>query len=384
MKLNRPLFIGTSAVFLAGLAAAFTGHSASRLMAIPAGSLASPKTGALKLASAGALAFGSDGLLLVAEPRQGVIVALQTGDHGPFQKLGHKVENVPALAAAGLGAAPENIVIADMAVNPASGRIYLSVTRKPDNAAALVTVDAAGKVAALDLNALQWQRVALPGGTSAKVTNITDLAVAANRVIVAGSCNEEFASKIFSIALPMADATEASVFSAETYHVSHRKWETKAPISSFIPYDEAGKHYIVGAFACTPVAKFALDDLQSGSQVKGVSMVELGSGNRPLDMFEYDKGGKHWLVVHTQRFHKPLFGPSEYWGARVDMALLKGDKTNENAVRRDTKQPKDPAGIEIVDALFGAVQVDKLGTDEAVVLRAGNGGGLGLEVVQLP
>ena len=373
-------------MILTGLATVYYSGEAPSAKAITAGGsgpLANPKSGALKLGSAGPMAFGSDGLLLLAEPRQGSVVAIQTGDKGPYQKLKHRVENIPAKVAAGLGTKAENVVIAAMAVNPASGRVYLSVSRKPDGAAAIITFDADGKPAALDLNSSSWQRVILPGSTTSKVTNITDIAVTAGRVIVAGSCNEEFASKIFSIAMPMADESAPKVLSAETYHVSHKKWETKAPISSFVPYEEAGKHYIVGAFACTPVAKFALDDLESGGQVKGVSMVELGSGNRPLDMFEYEKGGKHWLVVHTQRFHKPLFGPSEYWGARMDMELLKGEKTNENAVRRDTKQAKDPNGIEVVDALFGAVHVDKANNEEAAVLRD-VGGALALELVPLP
>ncbi|MDB6119795.1 MAG: hypothetical protein JWO08_3576 [Verrucomicrobiaceae bacterium] len=164
------------------------------------------------------------------------MVAIQTGDKGAVQKLKHKVDNLPSVIAAGLGTAAENVVIADLAVNPATGRIYLSVSRKPEGAAAIVTVDAEGKIAALNLNSTPWQRVTLPGGTHAKVTNTTDLSVAANRVIVAGSCNEEFARMIFSIALPLTDETAASGFSAETCHIAHRKWETKAPISSFIPY----------------------------------------------------------------------------------------------------------------------------------------------------
>ena len=59
------------------------------------------------------------------------------------------------------------------------------------------------------------------------------------------------------------------------------------------------------------------------------------------------------------------------------------EKTNENAARRDEKEPKGPEGIEIVDALFGAVQVDKLSETEAVVLRDTEGT-LSLEVAALP
>lgn len=346
-------------------------------------SLAKAQTGGLKLASGGALAFGANGLLIAAEARTGSVVAVQTADVGPVQKLKQRVDRVPALVASRLGTSAEMLNIHDLAVNPASGLIYLSVSKKPDNAASIVTIDAGGNVSVLDFAKLPWARVSLPGNNGSKVTTITDVAVAGDRVLAAGSCNEEFASKIFSIPLPMEHGATASVYSAETYHVSHRKWETRAPISSFIPHEENGKHFIVGAFACTPVAKFPLDDLQSGAKVKGVSVVELGSGNRPLDLFEYEKDGKHWLITHTQRFHKPLFGPSEYWGARMDMKFLNGAETNENAVRRDTKQPKGPEGIEIVEALFGAVHVAKQDNASAIVLR-NHDGALALETVMLP
>ncbi|MCH8829883.1 MAG: hypothetical protein IID45_09930, partial [Planctomycetes bacterium] len=43
------------------------------------------------------------------------------------------------------------------------------------------------------------------------------------------------------------------------------------------------------------------------------------AGNRPLDMFTYEKDGKRWVVTNTLRFHKNLFGPSKYWGVRLDM-----------------------------------------------------------------
>lgn len=348
--------------------------------------LKNPQHGGLKIASASSLSFGPQGLLLIAETSSASVVAVQTGDVGPVKKLKQRVEGVSSLVAGGLGTVPENIVIADMAVNPDSGRIYLAVSRKPDNAVSILTIDDEGKVSPLATAEMPWARVSLPGGSNSKVTRITDLAHAGDRVLVAGSCNEEFASKIFTIPTPLEHGATATIHSAETYHVAHRKWETKAPISSFIPYEENGKSYVVGAFACTPIAKFPLNDLKPGSQVKGVSVVELGSGNRPLDLFSYQKNGKRWLVAHTQRFHKPLFGPSNLWAARVDMAYLNRSEpaeTNENATRRDVKQTAGPDGIDIVDALFGAAQVDKLNDDEAVVLRDTEGK-LSLEVVSLP
>lgn len=348
----------------------------------------SPQKGSLQLKSLSSLSFGPEGLLLVAEPGTASVLAIETGDAAPAKsRLEKPVADLGAVIAEGLGAAKENITIKDMAVNPASGRVYLAVQRRPDNAVSIITVDSAGKVAPLGLDSLSWARITLPGGTASKVTNITDVAFDKDRVFATGTCNEEFASRIFTIPVPLKHGSTANVFSAETYHVAHKKWETKAPIQSFIPYQSKEGTFVVGAFACTPVAKFRVDDLQSGAQVKGVSMVELGSGNRPLDLFTYaDKSGKEWLVVHTQRFKQNKFGPSAMWGARIDMDYLDAkapEQTNENAARRNEKQAKGPDGIEIVDALFGAVQVDKLSDTEAVVLRD-NEGTLSLEVARLP
>ncbi len=350
--------------------------------------LEAPQSGGLKIQSISSLSFGDAGLLLVADPSAQSVIAIETKDTGPVAKLGAPVADITAVIAGGLGTTADNITIKDMAVNPASGKVYLAVQRRPDNATLILVVDAAGKVAPLDSSSLAWVAVTLPGGTSSKVTNITDVAFDGDRVFATGTCNEEFASRIFTIPVPIKHGATASVFSAETYHVAHRKWETKAPIQSFIPYHAKDAEYVVGAFACTPVAKFRVDDIESGAKVKGVSMVELGSGNRPLDLFAYtDKTGKEWVVVHTQRFKDNLFGPSKYWGTRVSMDYINraDDKTNEQATWRDVKSKTGPEGIEIVEALFAAVQVDKLDNESAIVLReAGAGGKLSLERITLP
>ncbi|MBI3879478.1 MAG: hypothetical protein HY301_05370 [Verrucomicrobia bacterium] len=341
-----------------------------------------------KLASAGAISFGPHGLLLIAETKGASIVAVDTGDAGPVKKLKHRVDDVANLVAAKLGAPAGGVKIVDLAVNPASGKIYLSVLRTAGALPAIVVIDADGAVNDLAFDKLAWVRVPLPAKEGAKIGNITDVAFAGDRVVAAGASSEEFNSKIFSLPLPLEHGQGAAVFSAETYHVSHGKWETRAPISSFVPYEENGKHYIVGAFACTPIAKFPLDGLSSGANVRGTSFLELGSQNRPLDMFTYEKGGKRWLVTHTQRFGKNLFGPSKYWGVRIDMnyvALTDAEKINEKAAHRDTKQKSGPAGIEIVDSLFGAVHVDKLDNDDAIVLRETEGSDkLVLEMAKLP
>src|SRR5690606_22293138 len=139
---------------------------------------------------------------------------------------------------------------------------------------------------------------------------------------------------------------------AETFHVAHNKWETKAPIQSFIPWEEDGEFYVVGAFACTPIAKFPIRGLESGAKIKGTSVVELGSGNRPRDMIIYERDGEEWLVTNTQRFKENLFGPSKFWAARIKLAYLDAkqpEEINENAARRNVNAPDGPGakGIEV-------------------------------------
>ena len=379
MKTLRPLAVALAMVLVANAASA-AGKSASERF------LKDAQKSGLALGSASSLAFGPDGLLLVAEPRTGSIAAIDTGDTGPLKRLAKRVDNVSALVATTLKAEAASVQIVDMAVNPASGRVYFSITHGAAKSAAIIVIDAEGKASVLDTAKLAHVRVPLPAKEAGSIRNISDLAFAGDRVLVTGQSNEEFSSKIFTLPLPLAHQQSGKVIGAETFHIAHGKWETKAPIQSFFPLEEGGKHYVVGAFACTPIAKFPVDEIATGQNVRGTSVVELGSGNRPLDLFTYQRDGKRWVVVNTLRFQKNLFGPSKYWGVRVSLDyVLRSDaaQINEKAARRNTATKSGPDGIEILDALFGAVQVDKLSDTEMVVLRE-NGAQLDLELTALP
>ena len=349
--------------------------------------LAGAQTGNPGLKSIGRMSFGPSGLLLVADPAGAAVVAIDTGDTGPLVKLKKRIDNVNNLIATSMKAKPEGVKIEDMVVNPKSGKVYLSVRRQQDNHFAILTVDTDGKINPLDLEKSRYVRVTLPAAKNAKLRNINSVAFAEDGVLATGQCTDELANKIYSIPFPLEHGAKANIYSAEVYHISHRRWETKTPIQSFIPFEKDGEHYLVGGFGCTPLVRFPLDELKSGDSVLGASIIELGSGNRPLDMFTYQKDGRNWLVTNTFRFHfkKNLFGPSKWWGVRVDMGYISTDKINENAVRRDTKNKTGPDGVEIMDVLFGVVQVDKLNDDEIMVLRdRDDSGKLDLELAKLP
>jgi hypothetical protein len=272
-----------------------------------------------------------------------------------------------------------------MAVNPVSKKLYVAVRKLQGKQDVLLTIDGDGKIAEFALADVKHTCYALPPGEKSPITKITDLAWAGDRILVAAQANETFASKIFSI-VPKGEG-EATCFSTETYHVAHNQWETKAPIRTVIPYELNGKRYLVGAFTCTPIVKYALDDMQAGGKVKGESVIELGSGNTPLDMFAYEKDGKQYILMNTIRFFhkKSPVGPSPYWTVRVEQDLLKEtQKVNEKAVHRTGKGEKQTDAAHVMPAYHGVTHMDRLDAGRAVVLRTDEKDGLSLAVLPLP
>jgi len=63
-----------------------------------------------------------------------------------------------------------------------------------------------------------------------------------------------------------------------------RRYETQAPIRTFVPYEIDGREYVLAAYTCTPLVTIPFSDLQPGAKVHGTTIADLGSGNQPLDM----------------------------------------------------------------------------------------------------
>src|SRR5438309_510192 len=83
----------------------------------------------------------------------------------------------------------------------------------------------------------------------------------------------------------------------EIYHGSHGRFETNAPVRTFVAYQIQKQPYILAAYTCTPLVKIPVSDLKPGSKVKGTTIAELGNRNRPLDMIVYTKGEKHFILM---------------------------------------------------------------------------------------
>jgi hypothetical protein len=349
------------------------------------------QTGDPQLKSIEAITFGPEGLLLIGDGRGAQVVAVQTGDTTPTKWVDTtKIDDLRGHLAARLGTTAKGIEILKMAVNPASQVAYLAVRKLDGKQDLILTVDGAGKVREFAFDKVKFTRYTLPPGEKSPITKVTDITYADGRILLAAQATGTFASKIIVID-PEASKDAASFVSTETYHVAHGRWETNAPIRTVIPYVENGKKYLVGAFTCTPIVKYSLENLSAGGRVKGTSVIELGNGNTPQYMFVYERDGKKYILMnHYRMFHKqnPV-GPSPYWTAKVDYEILvENQKINENAVRRvgnrDKASQSNTERAQIAADYHGVVHMARLGGDRVLVVRTDDKGGQSLGVLPLP
>ena len=280
------------------------------LSAAGASLTSSLKAGKADLKSAGVLAFGPEGILFVGDSMGGAVYALDTNDRstGALAKA-VEIKGINEKIAAMLGVPADQILINDVAVNPLSKRIYISVSRGrgPNALPVLLRTDASGKLEEFPLDGVKHSRAALPNapdaaakdrrGQSLRLEAITDLAYVDGKVFVAGLSNEEFASKLRAIPFPFASVDSGA--SIEIYHGSHGRFETNSPVRTFVGYEINKQPHILAAYTCTPLVKLPVADLKPGSKVVGKTIAELGNRNRPADMIVYKKAGKDYLLMNN-------------------------------------------------------------------------------------
>ncbi|HUY31901.1 MAG TPA: hypothetical protein VMV69_03910 [Pirellulales bacterium] len=335
---------------------------------------------------AGPLAFAPEGVLLVGDPLVAAVFAIDTHEQESKSAGGAiNVKQIDQKIAALLGASADQILINDLAVNPATGTVYMSVSRGrgPQAAAVIVRMDHTGKLSEFALDDVDYARAALPNapnptakdrrGDSQRLESITDLAYLHGRVIVAGLSNEEFASKLRSLPFPFDGASAKQGAdegaSVEIYHGSHGKFETQSPVRTFVPFTIEGEPCLLAAYTCTPLVKFPLSQLSPGAKVQGVTIAELGNQNRPLDMIVYQKDGADFVLMANDRRGVMKIPTDDFAGAKPI---------------KERVPDKAGVGYETIADLKGVVQLDRLDAENAFVLLKTDAGELNGRTVPLP
>lgn len=341
---------------------------------------------ALELRSIGPIAFGPAHTLFVSDPKAATITALDVrSEEGPGVKPGTSIEDLGGKIAAKLGTEPRQIRILDVAVNPTTQQIYLAVARGrgQNSSFLLLKIDEGGAIAEVTrakiLGKAEIQNAPAARTEDAssgrrrrrnpRMESITDLAFVSDKVIVAGLSNEEFSSTLRAIAWPFGEADEGA--SVEIYHGAHGRYETNAPVRTFVPYQIGDQMHIVAAYTCTPLVVFPMSDLTPGKHVKGRTVAELGNRNRPLDMIEYTKDGDGFLLMANSSRGVMKIPTKDLGDAAHIEEHVSGGRTAG-------------VGYETIQAMQGVVQLDKLDAEHAVVLARDDDGKLVLKTVRLP
>lgn len=342
------------------------------------------KTGSVELNSSGSLAFGPDGVLFVADQKVARILAIETGDT-KMAKSGatYKIKDIDAKVAAALGTSPDQILINDVAVNPASRNVYLSVSRGKGagSQAVILTVNSKGKIAHFDLSNVKHSVAQIPNAPEDKITGqgrrasnkrmsvVTDMAFVNDQLVVAGLSNEEFASTLRAIPYPFKKVNDGA--SIEIYHGAHGKYETHSPVRTFVPFEIGGDVHVVAAYTCTPLVTFPLTELKPKAHVMGKTIAELGNRNRPLDMIVYSKAGSDFLLMANSARGVMKVETMNFGGAEGIVAKVSGGGT-------------EGVPYKTIEDMTGIMQLDLLDPENALVLQKSDSGALSLLSVGLP
>ena len=329
------------------------------------------------MTSIGPLAFGPDGVLFAADRQAATIFALNLGAEANATRAGTAdVAGITGKIAAMLGTAPAEITITDLAVHPKSGNSFLAVMRGQGTTAApvLVRVDGAGAVSVVSLENVTYTSVTMPNPAAANTTGrggraqaVTDMALSDGRLIVSGLSNEEFASKLWSVPYPFAAADGGA--SVEIYHGNHGQLETRSPVMAFLPMSVNGQPHVIASYTCTPLVRFPVSSLKTGEKVVGTTIAEFGAGNQPLDMIQYQKEGKSYLLMSNSR--------------RGVMKIPTADFGSAGAI---TERVGGTAGVpyETIASMTGVEQLDKLDANRSIVIATTATGDRNLSAVPLP
>lgn len=333
------------------------------------------KRGTPELKSAGSLAFGPGDVLFVGDTKSATVFAIATGDlDGDATQSNINLKDVGRLISDVVGGPA---TINDLVVNPATGVAFASVTvsDKP----ALIKIDGAGKLTAMDLKDVPFASVTLDNVPADQVSGqgrrrrnsrsdaITDLAFFEGKVLVSGLRAEGAPSSVREIAFPFAKSDTG--VGVQIFHGAHGREEDYSAMRTFVPLVIDGEPNLLAAYVCTPLVRIPLSEIRKEAErVKGVTVAELGNRNRPLDMISYSRGGEDYLLLSN----------SARGVMKISTAGLSDNEGLSERISGTAGQSYDT-----IDSLQGTVQMDKLNESHALVLIGGDGK-LDLKTVELP
>jgi hypothetical protein len=335
-----------------------------------------PSHAAPAIQSATKLTFGDANTLFVADWKGARIFALPVAAPAKAAGKPFNLKDVQAPIAKALGVAPTALRFEDLAVQPGSELAFVALTvsgAKGKSTPAVVSVDAGGKVARVDLGKAA-SSAAITDAPAADLSfwrdvpeqtlTVTDMRYYQNKLYVAGLSNRSFASTLRVYDYPFSGKAQATTI--EMYHPVHNQMETRAPIRSMTVMTIAGEPSLVAAYTCTPLVVIPLKDLRDGAHIAAKTVGELGWGSAPNGLVSFKQGGAEYaLLVNSSR----------------SADLLTADALGAGAAAPGIDKPievplKPYSGVKgIMVPMSAALRVDNLNPDLLLALRRDDASG---------
>ena len=347
--------------------------------------------GKANIKSISTLTFGPEGILFIGDSKNGTVVAIDTEDKVQNdEKKTFSLKNVEEKIASLLGTTSDDVIIHDLAVNPVSQNLYLAVSRGdagsvgawklPNDinyAQILLKINPEGNISEVSLDNVSHSVVNIPSPkkegeqtwrkSDKRTETITDLAYDNGKLYVAGISNEEFASSLRVLPFPFSE--ESTFSTIEIWHAAHGKFETEAPIRTFLPFVIDNTPQLLAAYTCTPLVSIPMSALKDGSHIKTKTLAELGAGNIPLDIIKVNASGKDKILIANTNRTLMSIDP-------IDVAKQTEGLTKE-------VDGYSTAGVPYISIpQVGILQIDNLNQDFIVALKRMPNGSL--DIISFP
>ncbi len=324
-------------------------------------------TGNPEVTSINAMTFGPEGILFLGDSKSAQLVAIDVSAHPEADNSKLRINNLDKLIADMLGTATDQIQITDLAVNPENQNIYLSVHHSSGNPL-LFRVNG-DKLSPVSLETVSYSKSLLTEAVSEEAKDrrgrklrrwaVADMKYGNGKLMVSGLSNQEFASTFRTISFPFSDKQDFG--SLEIYHAAHAKFETHAPIKSFVASEVNGVPHLIAGYTCTPLVLFPMDKIKPGTHYKGRTVAELGAGNTPVDMIEVQKDGSRYLLIANS--NRPLM--------KVTFDHL---EAFSGSLTEPVTEKAGVAGVHYVNLpMVNVQQLDKIGDGFVLIQRESNG-----------
>jgi hypothetical protein len=354
---------------------------AALLASVASAEGASPVKGTPDIKSAGPIAFGPKGVLFVGDPVAGAIFAIETGDLAP-DPVGPKfhASDFDKQVVAAVGEEPRFFGrYNDLAINPASGKAYLSFDRGTVRASvpSLVRVDSTGKVEAVPLRDVAFTKVSMPNpapvdprrpGPNDQGLSVTDLAFVDGRLYVAGLSGDKFDSRIIPIPYPFPEEADEGT-TVEIFQSPSGAFNSTSPIYTLAACRLKGEPHFLAAYSQTPLVTIPVAAIKPSGQVRATTVADLGNRNNPLDSLVYRKGGKEFVIITNTRQGMMKISLDWLAGAPPITSRFVGPGT---------------LPLEKIAELKGITLVERIDDDHALVLGQKSMGGVDLFAIPLP